>query len=52
MRVVAGTIFTGHLESSISDNGEGMPEDMTVETAASLGLTIVRILGEQLRGPP
>jgi len=34
----------------VSDNGIGLPEEMSIETTGSLGLRIVRLLTRQLRG--
>ena len=35
---------------SVADNGNGIPEDLVIEDANSMGLEIVRILTEQLDG--
>jgi two-component sensor histidine kinase len=35
---------------SVSDNGNGIPEDLDIENASSMGLEIVRVLTEQLDG--
>jgi two-component sensor histidine kinase/ligand-binding sensor domain-containing protein len=37
-------------EFSVSDDGNGIPDDMDIENASSMGLEIVRILTEQLDG--
>ena len=35
---------------SVTDNGNGLPDDLEIENASSMGLEIVRILTEQLDG--
>jgi PAS domain S-box-containing protein len=40
----------GTMELIVSDNGVGLPADFDLETLASLGLTMVRLLAGQLEG--
>jgi two-component system, chemotaxis family, CheB/CheR fusion protein len=39
-----------HVTLSIQDNGRGLPEDFTLEEATGFGLTLVRMLSDQLHG--
>ena len=38
------------VEIRISDNGRGLPEDFSIDTMSSLGLTLVKVLTAQLDG--
>ena len=40
----------GQIELVVSDNGSGLPADIDLESLTSLGLTLVRVLTEQLEG--
>ncbi|MBN1150140.1 hypothetical protein JXA84_02840 [candidate division WOR-3 bacterium] len=35
---------------TVKDNGIGIPEDMDIESAKTLGMTIVKLLSKQLNG--
>ena len=38
------------VEIRVSDNGKGLPEDFSIDTMSSLGLTLVKVLTAQLDG--
>ena len=46
--VALRSLDSGYLELSVSDTGAGLPEE--AESKGTLGLTLVRVLSEQLEG--
>ncbi len=39
-----------HITLAVSDDGNGMPEGFSIDTASGFGLTLVRMLADQLKG--
>ncbi len=50
IRIQLSILQDGSAEMSVSDDGVGLPEGIDFENTDSLGLTLVRLLVEQLRG--
>ncbi|HPF07830.1 MAG TPA: hypothetical protein P5120_17890, partial [Spirochaetota bacterium] len=38
------------IELCIADNGKGLPPEVDIETSDSMGLTLIRVLADQIRG--
>ena len=47
---IRSEIKNDHITLQVCDNGVGMPEDLVIENCASLGLRLVQMLTQQLRG--
>lgn len=50
IRVTLRSLHARRIELSVSDDGIGLPENLDSDTCTSLGLRLVRIFTEQLRG--
>lgn len=42
--------FGGYIEVSVSDTGKGLPKGFTMESSQSLGMTLLQVLTQQVRG--